>query len=163
MSIDNKSYNFYKQNIQEIEKKQKELQLKGQDQAKNQFLKDRKEQEEQNKRYERINKLLKDEEQQCYERMKEYEMKMTDVIDRSRMILNNKVKKMEYQNKIISDKVELARQNSYQDFKNKAKSVANKEEKIITKIVGKDETIRKLKEEVKRENDEKQRCMFNYS
>lgn len=163
MSIDNKSYNFYKQNIQEIEKKQKELQLKGQDQAKNQFLKDRKEQEEQNKRYERINKLLKDEEQQCYERMKEYEMKMTDVIDRSRMILNNKVKKMEYQNKIISDKVELARQNSYQDFKNKAKSVANKEEKIITKIVGKDETIRKLKEEVKRENDEKQRCMLKYS
>lgn len=95
--------------------------------------------------------------------MKEYDMKMTDVIDRSRMILNNKVKKMEYQNKIISDKVELARQNSFKDFKNKAKRVANKEEKIITKIIGKDETIKKLKEQVKRENDDKQRCNFKYS
>ena len=64
MSIDNKSYSFYRQNIQEIEKKQKEIQLKGKDHAKTQFLRDRRDQEEQNKRYERINKLIKDEEQQ---------------------------------------------------------------------------------------------------
>ena len=94
--------------------------------------------------------------------MKEYDMKMSDVIDRSRMILNNKVKKMEHQNKVISDKVELAKQNSLKVFKNRAERVANKEEKIITKIIGKDETIKKIKEQMKKENEDKQRCKFLY-
>ena len=123
-----------------------------------QYLRDKRDEKEQSLRRQRIENLLKQEEELCLKRMQDYEHKMSDVIGRSRRILESKIRRMEHQNKQISDRVKQANQNSHKELMQSMKQMANKEEKIYNKIISKDHSIDKLKRQQKKENDEKFKC-----
>lgn len=53
--------------------------------------------------------------------MEEYESKMTNGIGRSRMVIQDKIKKMEHANKAISDKVTNANKKSHEDLMKRMK------------------------------------------
>ena len=97
------------------------------------------------------------------EMMKKQQSKMSNVIDRSKMLMDQKIKKIENHNKLVEDKVKNANERSHKSMLHSIERVVQKENTIQDKIKTKQQNIKNVKKSQKEDNEMKHQSKYTFT